>query len=158
MTTPTDDDDETEHDRLRLARRLRGLTQAELAEEAEVDHLSVSRHENGGPISKRILPRYASALGVTEAWLRFGVGPGPAARTTQIVNEYLASRAGLSTPEWVIPLLRKVSYRSLGVSRVTTGHVHRVRELIELNRAVDPTMPKNVAARLPKPKPPRSRR
>jgi transcriptional regulator with XRE-family HTH domain len=150
----------TEHDRLRFAREARNLTQAQLAELARIERLSVSRHENGGSrISEGPLRRYARALGCSAEWLRFGIGHGPGERenVSKIVAEYLASDLGRSTPPWVEALLRKAPYRQLGVRRLSPVHVHRVRELIEMNRALAPTMAGD-AASVPRSKPPRSRR
>ena len=60
--------------RLRWARERRVLTQRQLAEQASVQEVTVSRIENGhyGPPKASTLQRLAAALEVDPAWLRFG--------------------------------------------------------------------------------------
>lgn len=64
---------ETTHigQKIREARRMRGWTQAELAERIGIDHTGVSHLENGrhdNPTLERIR-RIADALDVTTEWL-----------------------------------------------------------------------------------------
>lgn len=66
-------------DRLRQERERAVLSQAELAERAGVEVMTVSRIERG--TVKRPYPetirKLATALGVSPAWLRFGDQPRP---------------------------------------------------------------------------------
>lgn len=65
--------------RLRSARRARGLTAADLAKIAGVSDSAVRNQENGtNGIPPARVEVYAEALGVTPNWLMFGEGEAPA--------------------------------------------------------------------------------
>lgn len=61
--------------RLRLSRKERGLTQAQLAEAAGVAQSDISKLERGEAQKTANLVRLAKALGVNPAWLDTGDGP-----------------------------------------------------------------------------------
>lgn len=125
---------DSEGARLRLAREARGWRQVDLAEKAGVDEQTVWRHENGiGGIGQRSLQKYCAVLRVREEWVKYAIGPAPGQKADDIVDKYLKSPMGRSTPRAVAALLRQVSYSSLGVRKPTYKSVHRVRELIETN-------------------------
>jgi transcriptional regulator with XRE-family HTH domain len=129
--------DKERGERLKQAREALGWSVADLARAAEVNYQTAWNHEQGDGISDVVLSRYCDALRVTKEWLQYGAGGGPGGVGAEIVEEYLASDLGKSTPSWVKPLLRQVSYPSLGVRRPTLESVHRVRDLIEINRSLE---------------------
>lgn len=59
-------------DRLRHRRRELGWTQQKLAERAGTTQAVIQKIENNKSLRPRNLPRLASALGVSPAWLAFG--------------------------------------------------------------------------------------
>lgn len=65
----------TVHDRLRKAREVAGLEQAELAERIEVDRGSVSNYETGKTtrLKRPVLRRWALACDVDLDWLAYGI-------------------------------------------------------------------------------------
>lgn len=66
--------------RFRYARRLRGMTQREVALHHDVDTGTVYRWESGVlPISLATCESAASLFAVSRAWLAFGEGVAPAA-------------------------------------------------------------------------------
>lgn len=137
-TVPTTSPDDHPGVRLRLAREWRGLTQLQLAESAAVDEQTVWRTEKMGSLSKKAVQGYVRALGCSAEWLLYGHGPSP--QDLDLVDLYLRSRMGVDTPDDVAQMLRRVSYRSLGLRQLTLQGVHRVRELIQMNRLLGPTM------------------
>lgn len=70
--------DSTFAQRLREARKARGMTQAELARTLEIHEVELARYERGRfkPRQERA-ERLAQALSVSPAWLVFGEGRGP---------------------------------------------------------------------------------
>lgn len=62
-------------ERLRFARNLRGLTQAELARAAGISQGAVANYENGTRQSPRTIFPLANALKVSAVWLVKGSGP-----------------------------------------------------------------------------------
>lgn len=62
-------------DRLRYTRRLRGLTQAELAKAARVSQGAIGNYERGLRRSAQSIFKIAEALGVNARWLDQGTGP-----------------------------------------------------------------------------------
>ncbi len=73
---PDDDTPATFAERLREARRWRGMTQQELADASRVPIPPLSRMENGRQTPRpATVERLAAALGVEPAWLLFGTGP-----------------------------------------------------------------------------------
>jgi len=67
-------------DRLKHARRLKGLTQTELAERAGIAQASISEIERGLSRSSSHLVKIAQICGVDALWLAEGVGSIPANR------------------------------------------------------------------------------
>jgi transcriptional regulator with XRE-family HTH domain len=134
--------------RLKQAREAKGWTTADLARATGVNYQTVWNHEQGEGIAQRVLHKYADALQVTEGWLQYGVGGGPGGVGVEIVEEYLSSDLGKTTPPWLRTLLRQVSYPSLGVRKPTLESVHRVRDLIEINRHLE-RQPTNARGRKP---------
>ena len=68
--------------RLREARALRGLTQAQLASLAGTSQAVIQKIENGRSLRPRILEAVAAALDVPPEWLAFGVVGSPASVAT----------------------------------------------------------------------------
>jgi len=65
-------------DRLRRARKMRGLKQAELARVTSADQATICRYETvGGAPTVERLKEFAEALGVSFAWLAIGEGEDP---------------------------------------------------------------------------------
>lgn len=66
--------------RIRMARRVAGLLQEQLAEKAGIDQATVSRWEHRDEVPDRAgsLLAIARALGVSVDWLLTGEGQGPA--------------------------------------------------------------------------------
>jgi transcriptional regulator with XRE-family HTH domain len=122
--------------RLRFARQLRDLTQSELGDMVSLDRQSVYRHEATSAISRKAAAKYAKALNVSEVWLLYRDGPDPGVRLTDALEAYFDSDLGRTTQAPVRELLRRVSYSSLGVHQLDLATVHRVRELIEMNRVL----------------------
>jgi transcriptional regulator with XRE-family HTH domain len=121
--------------RLKEARELHGLTQAELARETGLNAMNVWRHEAGLTMpSKMALARYTERLRVTEEWLVYGSGRPPTDNTAQIVDKYLETDAGRTTSLEVRAMLYEVPYKALGVAKLTAKVVHATRLLIESNR------------------------
>lgn len=149
-TTPPD-----EHPgvRLRRAREWRGLTQLQLAQSAEVNEQTVWRAEKHGSVSNKAVSGFARVLRVQPDWLLYGYGPSP--EEAELIEEYLLTELGQSTPPPVAKLLRRVSFVSLGLRHVSMQGVHRVRELIQMNRLLGTTMGHGFDAA---PKPPPTRR
>ena len=58
--------------RLRMLRREKGHTQAELGDLAGTNQASIQKIENGKSIRPRMIMELAEALGVNPAWLQFG--------------------------------------------------------------------------------------
>lgn len=129
--------DDLTKDRLRQAREGLGWTIDELATRAGTHYMTVWRHEQGHPIAQASLRKYAEALRCQEAWLAEGRGIAPGGKGLDIVEEYLASDLGKSADKTVRKLLRELSYPSLGVRKPSLQTVHRVRDLIESNRALE---------------------
>lgn len=124
--------------RLKQAREALGWSIDDLATNAGVHYQTVWTHESGTrPVGQRALRRYAESLAVTEEWLRYGTGPGPLGKGSEIVEQYLQSDLGRGTSRAVRRMLRTISYPSLGVRTISLSTVHRVRELIETNRLLD---------------------
>lgn len=61
--------------RMKLRRRELGITQEQLAKKAMVSQQTVTAIETGITERSRFLPDIARTLGVTDEWLRSGVGP-----------------------------------------------------------------------------------
>jgi transcriptional regulator with XRE-family HTH domain len=123
--------------RLRQAREALGWTLDELAQASGNHYMTVWRHENGQPLSQASLRKYAEALRCQESWLAEGRGCGPGGKGLDIVEEYLATDLGQSADKEVRRLLREISYPSLGVRKPSLQTIHRVRDLIESNRALE---------------------
>lgn len=62
-------------DRLRYARRQRGLNQQELAQACGLSQGAISNYENGSRKSAKDLVALAQVLRVNAAWLAYGTGP-----------------------------------------------------------------------------------
>lgn len=138
MTTITPTHPQHEGDRLRYVRELRGLSLSDVAKLAKVGRKSAWRHEQSGAIPLIALRKYVRALHVSEQWLRYGIGPGPDAEPpTAIVEKYLKSPMGKTCDPTIAALLLHVPYASLAVYRPTLASIHRVRELIEMNRLLE---------------------
>lgn len=60
--------------RLQQARKLRGISQAELAKGAGISQPSIANIENGLNIRSRALPEIAAYLRISYQWLKSGVG------------------------------------------------------------------------------------
>jgi transcriptional regulator with XRE-family HTH domain len=63
--------------RLQHARKMRRMTQAQLAEAAELGQPAVSKLEKGDTQETPAIARLAAAVGVSTAWLERGLGPDP---------------------------------------------------------------------------------
>lgn len=64
-------------DRLRKARELTGLTQAQFAEQLGVTRNTIGAAESGGVAVRRItINAYAMATGISAEWLENGTAPG----------------------------------------------------------------------------------
>lgn len=59
-------------ERLRLVRRERGLTQAELGEMSGTNQAVIQKIENGNSLRPRQIMKIALILEVNPAWLQFG--------------------------------------------------------------------------------------
>jgi transcriptional regulator with XRE-family HTH domain len=59
-------------ERLRLVRRERGLTQAELGELSGTNQAVIQKIENGNSLRPRQIMKIAQILEVNPAWLQFG--------------------------------------------------------------------------------------
>lgn len=62
-------------DRLIYVRKIKGLTQAELAELAQTSQQAIQQAESGRALSPRYLPRLAQALAVPVEWLSLNERP-----------------------------------------------------------------------------------
>ena len=58
--------------RLRSARREKGLTQDELAREADTNQAAIQKIENGKSLRPRNIMDISKVLNVNPAWLQFG--------------------------------------------------------------------------------------
>jgi len=59
-------------ERLRMVRREKGLTQAELGEKSGTNQAVIQKIENGNSLRPRQIMRIAEILDVNPAWLQFG--------------------------------------------------------------------------------------
>jgi transcriptional regulator with XRE-family HTH domain len=59
-------------ERLRLVRRERGLTQAELGELSGTNQAVIQKIENGNSLRPRQIMKIAQILEINPAWLQFG--------------------------------------------------------------------------------------
>jgi SOS-response transcriptional repressor LexA len=60
-------------ERLKLARKNKGLTQPELAEKIKVHPITISKYEGGGNIPNKVVKELAKELDVDEIWLLTGI-------------------------------------------------------------------------------------
>ena len=59
-------------ERLRLVRRERGLTQAQLGESSGTNQAVIQKIENGNSLRPRQIMKIAEVLEINPAWLQFG--------------------------------------------------------------------------------------
>ena len=107
-------------DRLRAARKEKGLTQTELAKKAGLAHQSnIGNLESGRHGSSTQLHAIAAALGVKPAWLETGRGPKSATEETQpLTNE---QQEWLGTWEWLTETQRKAAMQLAEENRRAFG-------------------------------------
>ena len=59
-------------DRLREARKAKGITQEQLAKIAETNQAVIQKVENGKSLQPRMVDRLALALDINPAWIQWG--------------------------------------------------------------------------------------
>jgi transcriptional regulator with XRE-family HTH domain len=93
-------------ERLKMARELRQLTQAQLAKRAGCEQSTIGNVESGARQTLRNLVEVARALQVSAEWLYDGNGPAPHNIAAEPLRHY-------SLPEWPFSHITPEQYRRL---------------------------------------------
>lgn len=118
--------------------------QADLARASGLSPATINRAERrrirpGKEATEILIQTLSARIPIDEAWLVYGVGAPPDADGSGCLAEYLRSplAVGENAPsKEVRAMLRNMDWRALGVANQSTKAIHRIREAIEINRAL----------------------
>lgn len=127
--------------RLKLARTLKNIAQADLAGRVGVRTVTVSRNETDAMSAKKsTIEGYCRELGVSQEWLLEGRGPGPEQgaiedERAEALELYYSTPFGADTPPNIRELLETTGsespFTACKIRILTMSAIHDVRLLVE---------------------------